>query len=277
MFITPSPKRFLLAAGLAVGLSALLPGTAEAHRRWLLPSATVLSGDSGTVSVDAAASNELFNFDHRPIPLEGLQITGPDGQPVQPRIIGTGEYRSVFDVPLQQQGTYRIAISNGGMMGFYELDGERRRWRGTRAQLDQIPAEATNVEVFETSGRMEAFATLGAPNDAALKPTGSGLELVPITHPNDLVAGEPAQMRLLLDGDPAAGLEVEFVKGGTRYRDNAGIQTLTAGSEGIVTLTAEEPGMYYLEASHGGDGDEQGDAQPARRASYTAVLEFLPL
>ncbi|WP_126173624.1 DUF4198 domain-containing protein [Altericroceibacterium xinjiangense] len=269
MFAKPS----LIAIGLAVGLAAVLPGKAEAHRRWLLPSATVLSGDSATVSVDAAASNELFSFDHRPMPLNDLQVIGPDGQPLQPKIIGSGEHRSVFDVSLQQPGTYRLAIVNGGMMGFYELNGEPRRWRGTRAQLNQIPPEATNVRVSENNGRTETFVTLGAPTETALRPSGSGLEMIPVTHPNDLVAGEPAQMRFVIDGQPAAGLEVEFVEGGTRYRDEAGIQTLTTAADGTVTLTAPEAGMYYIEASHA----EEGPSDIGRRASYTAVLEFLPL
>lgn len=259
-------KSSLIAAGLAVGLVSVMPGTAEAHRRWLLPSATVLSGESETVTVDAAASNGLFDFEHRPMPLDSLQVIGPDGQPVEPHIIGTGEYRSVFDVPLQQQGTYRLALASNGMMGFYELNGERRRWRGTREELDQIPAEATNVQVSKNASRTETFVTLGAPTDVA--PVGEGLEMVPMSHPNDLYAGEPAQMRFLLDGQPAAGMEVEFVEGGTRYRDDPGIQTLTTDAEGMLTLEAPEPGMYYLEAAQ---GDEE------RRASYTAVLEFLPL
>jgi len=143
-----------------------------------------------------------------------------------------------------------------------------------------VPAGATDVRVTQNANRVETFVTLGAPTETALQPTGQGLELVPITHPNDLVAGEPAQVRFLIDGQPAAGLEVEFVEGGTRYRDDAGIQNLTTDSEGVLTLTAAEPGMYYIEASRGGGegapGGGESDA-PSRVASYTAVLEFLPL
>lgn len=267
MFVRPA----FLAAGLAVGLTALLPSPAEAHRRWLLPSATVIAGETSAVTVDAAASNGLFTFDHRPMPLDGLAITGPDGQGVEPAIIGSGTYRSVFDVPLAQQGTYRIALVSDGTMGSYMLDGERRRFRGS---ADQVPAGATDIRTIQTSGRTETFVTLGAPSDAALQATGRGLEMVPLTHPNDLIAGEPARMRFLIDGQPAAGLEVEFVAGGTRYRDDAGIQTLTADAEGTVTLEAAEPGMYYLEASHGGGAE---GVPPAPTASYTAVLEFMPL
>ena len=237
----------LYALGLAVGLSALVPGQADAHRRWLLPSATVLAGEAGTVSVDAAASNELFGFDHRAMPLDSLVVTGPDGEAVEPDIIGSGAYRSVFDLPLKQQGTYRVALVSEG---------------------------ASDIRLSRNNTRTETFVTLGAPSEIAIQPTNRGLEMVAISHPNDIVAGEPAEMRFLIDGQPASGVEVEFVKGGTRYRDQAAIQMLTTDADGRMTLQAAEPGMYYLEASTTQTGV---NGQPDRRSLYTAVLEFLPL
>lgn len=261
-------KSSLIAAGLAIGLATFLPGKAEAHRRWLLPSATTLSGDTGTVTVDAAASNGLFTFDHRAMGLESLVIVGPDGQPVEPKIIGSGQYRSVFDVPLAQQGTYRVALASTGAVGFYELDGQRQRVRGADIAAAQasVPAGATNVTIGMNSSRTETFVTLGATTE--LKPIGKGLEMALLTHPSDLVAGEPAQVRFLVDGQPAAGLEIEFVGGGTRYRDEAGIQELTTDADGIATLSVEQAGMYYLETGSSAEGNSN---------SYTAVLEFLPL
>lgn len=261
-------KSSLVAAGAALALTTFAATPAEAHRRWLLPSATVFAGENQVVTVDAAASNALFSFDHRPMPLDSLVVTSPDEQPVEPKIIGTGTYRSVFDVPLTKEGTYRIAVASNGANGFYELGGKRERVRGKTVEEARasIPAGATNVTVGMNASRTETFVTLGAPSE--IKPVGIGLELVPVTHPNDLAAGEPAQFKFLLDGQPAAGIKIEFVEGGTRYRDEAGIQELTTGPDGVVTLTAPEAGMYYLEA-----GSSAGD----RRASYTAVLEFLPL
>ena len=272
-----SSKSILALAGMAAVFVSLNPSPAEAHRRWLLPSNTVLAGEEETVSVDAAISNNLFGFDHHAMPLDDVSVVGPDGQTIQPAIIGSGEYRSVFDVPLKQQGTYRIASVSDGMMGFYEVDGQRHRWRGTRAEMaTALPANATNVRTFENSSRTETFVTLGAPDDRALQPVGRGIEMVPVTHPNDLVASEPAQMRFLVDGQPAAGLEVEFVQGGTKYRDEAGSRMLVADAAGLVTLEAPVPGMYYLEASRSNDDEGAGQTAP-RRMSYTAVLEFLPL
>ena len=264
----------LIAAGLALGLSAFISTPAEAHRRWLLPSMTVFSGESATAAVDAASSNQLFVFEHRGMALDNLTVTGPDGQPLQPKIIGSSDLRSAFDVPLTKQGTYRIAVASSGLMGSYELNGQRQRWRGTKEELANIPAGATNVQVSDNSSRTETFVTLGAPNDTALKPTGRGLEMVPLTPPSDLAAGEPAKVRFLLDGKPVGDLKVEFIEGGTRYRNADDAQDLVTDAKGELTLNAKQAGMYYLEASHAVEGK---DGQPGRRASYAAVLEFLPL
>jgi type IV secretory pathway VirJ component len=42
----------------------------QAHRGWIVPSATVLSGDGAWVTLDAAVSNELFYADHNPMRLD---------------------------------------------------------------------------------------------------------------------------------------------------------------------------------------------------------------
>ena len=61
---------------LALLASAITMGsvTAEAHRQWLLPSATVLSGTDAWVTVDGAVSNDLFHFEHFPLQLDGLSV-----------------------------------------------------------------------------------------------------------------------------------------------------------------------------------------------------------
>ncbi|EMI15473.1 putative secreted protein, partial [Rhodopirellula maiorica SM1] len=180
-------SRFLLSAAFIVTLAV----PSYAHKVWLRPSQTVLSGAEPWVTVDAAVSNDLFYFNHFPLKLDGLVITAPDGEPVEGQNLAVGKYRSVFDLPLTQQGTYRIAVVNDGAFASYEHGGERHRLRGNAASLEkEIPADATNVRVTESIGRIETFVTNGAPSDEALQPTGKGIELIPITHPNDLYAGE---------------------------------------------------------------------------------------
>ena len=232
----------------ALMLAAALPFAAEAHRPFIVPSETVIARP-GWVTFDGAVSNDLFYFNHQPLRLDNLQVTGPDDQSVQIANANTGRFRSTFDVELQKQGTYKIALVNNSLNAQYETAaGERRRWRGTAEQLGEIPADAKNVQITQQQQRNETFVTAGKPNDVVLKPTGVGLELVPVTHPNDLVAGEPISFRFVLDGKPAANVEVDVVPGGTRWRDTQNETKYTTDKTGQVTMTWSTPGMYWLQA-----------------------------
>jgi uncharacterized GH25 family protein len=263
--------RFLVAIG-----AAALPLAAQAHRPFMVPSETVLSA-KGWITVDAAVSNDLFYFNHQPLRIESnLSIIGPDGGAVEAANMNTGKFRTTFDVNLASSGTYKIAMVNNSLQAQYEGEnGERKRWRGTAANFaSEVPANAKNLRVSQTQTRIETFATSGKPNDTALKATGVGLELVPVTHPNDLVAGEPATFRFVLDGKPATGVKVMVVPGGTRYRNKQSEQTLATGNDGQVTVTWADPGMYWMQA--GLEDDKATKPATTRRASYVATFEVLP-
>lgn len=263
-----------LSAKLAVALAAFVPFSAFAHKIWLLPSTTVTTQDQW-ITVDAAVSNDLFYFNHVPVKLDNLAITAPDGKPAQAENPFTGKFRSVFDLHLTQPGTYKIAVVNAGLFANYELNGEKKRWRGNaEAFAKEIPADAKNLEVNQSAGRVETFVTAGAPNDTALKTGGTGLELAPVTHPNDLFAGEAAKFKLLLDGKPAADLDVEVVPGGSRWRDKQNEIKVKTDKNGEFSVTWPQPGMYWLEASLE-DANTSVKQAKKRRASYVAVFEVL--
>ena len=255
---------------------AAMPFSATAHKAWLQPSETVLAGADPWVTVDAAVSNDLFYFNHVPLPLERLAITAPDGSKADAQNGATGKYRSVFDVQLKQQGTYRIAMVNSGLFANWEEDGKPKRWRGTAATFaTEVPKDAKDLKVSQSVGRVETFVTNGSPNDTALKTTGEGIELVPVTHPNDLFAGEEAKFKLQIDGKPAAGLEIEIVRGGTRYRNAQEEIKVKTDANGEFSVTWPQAGMYWLETA---SEDEKTSLPQAkqRRLSYVATLEVLP-
>lgn len=264
-------KTIALIAALA---TLALPMSAQAHRAWLAPTSTVLSGSSAWVGFDAGMSNGVFIADHAAMNLAGLVITAPDGSTLAPENMMRSRYRSTFDAHLTQAGTYRVANVMGGVTVSYKQGGEQKRWRGAAADMAaNIPADATEVVATRTDNRIETFVTLGEPSVAALAPTGAGIELVPVTHPNDLVSGEAATFKLIRDGQPAANLEVTIARGGTRYRDNPEEITVTTGADGAFTVTWPEPGMYWMNASVrvAANGD-----QLAYSAQYNGVVEVLP-
>jgi len=281
----------------ALALAVCLPLSAQAHRAWMLPSATVLSGEDPWITVDAAVSNDLFYFEHFPLRLKGignlddapaggppgmrprpapeLQLLAPDGSTLKAENGNLGRYRSTFDLHLTQKGTYKLAVANDGLFASWKENGQSRRWMGSPDSFAKdVPAKADDLKVSQTSSRMEVFVTSGNPTETVLKTTGKGLELAPITHPNDLFAGEAAEFTFLLDGKPAAGVEISVIPGGNRYRDQLGEINAKTDEQGKVSITWPEAGMYWLEAELKTD---KGVTQPAteRRASYSATLEVL--
>ncbi|WP_434034347.1 DUF4198 domain-containing protein [Cupriavidus sp. a3] len=277
--LSPARSRMAthMATNLAVlALAALAPLAAHAHRQWLLPSATVLSGNDSWVTVDAAVSNDLFYFEHVPLRLDNLQVTAPDGSAVKAENAATGKYRSTFDVHLTQPGTYRVAVVNQGLFASYKVDGQAKRWRGSAENFArEVPANAQELTVTQAEGRVESFVTAGKPSDKGLRTTGRGLELAPITHPNDLVAGDTASFRLLLDGKPAANLKVEVVPGGIRYRDKLQELSVTTDADGKFSVKWPAPGMYWMEAEVRDDKATFKQAK-SRRATYAVTVEVLP-
>lgn len=256
----------------------LLPALAQAHSMWFIPSKTVLSVGQW-VTVDAGAATQPFIKDHNAIALDSLVITAPDGSVVAPESAATGKLRSVFDLQLQQPGTYKIAIVNQNIMASWTEDGKPKRWpaRGTpysaEAFAREVPAKAKDLKVTQMLRRLETYVTAGKPTEGALKPEGKGLELVPITAFNDLYAEEEATFKLLLDGKPASGIELELIADGAQYRDSVDAVQIKTDAEGLIRVTWPRPGLYYLSASLSDDRAEKPAKE--RRMSYAGVFEVL--
>ena len=285
-------------------LLAAAPAVAE--KNWILPSATIFSGAEGWVSVDAANSGDLFFADHRPGNLDQIKVWAPDGSPSRIQNGTTLRRRAVFDVQLDKPGTWKIGTQTAMVMGSFKINGEERRVGGrpmprpaTAAAagapaganagpapaampsppprpltVADIPAEATDVKLTQVSGRNEIFVTLGEPTRTVLATTGQGLEFDPVTHPDELVTGETARFRFLVDGKPAANLHVTIVAGGTRYRNSEEAMDLTTGADGMIQVKWPAAGLYWLGATLT-DGKPTEPRATERRLSYSATLEVL--
>ncbi|MDB5712706.1 MAG: hypothetical protein JWO15_103 [Sphingomonadales bacterium] len=292
---------------LLIAASALtLASPALAHRQWLLPSATTFSGANDWVSVDAAVSNDLFFADHFPMRIETIKVWAPDGTAGEIANGALSHYRSTFDVRLDKPGTWKIGTASSGVSGSFKLDGVE--WRvggrggppgapatatkaasappsaaaGTPGQpgaprpsvptVADIPANATDVVLTESSSRNEIFVTAGAPTTTVLKPSGKGLEMSPVTHPDELVANEEARFIFLVDGKPATNLKVTLIPDGKRFRDTEGAFEVTTGGDGVAAIKWPMAGMYWLNAN-ATDARTTTPRATQRRMSYTSTLE----
>lgn len=299
-------RHFLIASALIATLAA----PAAAHRQWLLPSQTVLSTTGQMVTVDAASSTNPFLADHNAMPADSIQVWAPDGSMGKVENAARGRYRSTFDVAIDKPGTWKIGSAASMMSGTFKLNGEdwavgRRRGPppapGTaasagspppmapgagapgRPQVDpsrmvatvaEIPAGASDFDLTETVRSNQFFVTAGAPTDTVFQPTGKALEMVPVTHPSELVSDEPGKFRFLIDGKPAAGITVEVVPGGQRFRDAEHAQELTTDAEGVATVSWPIAGFYWLSAE--AEDAKASDSRAAkRRMAYVATFEVL--
>lgn len=257
----------------AAALTLSLPALTHAHDMWMVPSSTVLSGTDSWITVDAAVSNDKFYANHAPLRLDNLLIIAPDGKAVQPENANRGKLRSTFDLQLSSPGTYRIAVVNDGVFARWKENGQPKRFFGKAENLAAaIPAQAQDVEISENLGRIETFATAGKPSP--ITSTGKGLELIPVTHPNDLYVDETATFQLTIDGKPASELEVNVVPGGSRYRDKVGEIALKTDKNGKFDIKWAQPGLYWVEARTE-DKNTTVDKSTGRRLSYVGTLEVL--
>lgn len=262
----------LLALALA-GLSL----SAQAHRPWLLPSSTMVEAKDAWVTVDAAVSEALFDIDHQPLKLDDLLITGPDGARVLPENVASGRLRSVFDVHMVKPGTYKAAVVTQSVMASYQLNGEQKRWRGSEpAFAREMPAGAQDVKATKVYSRLETFFSASSGDLAVFTPSGVGLELVPLSHPNDLRAGEQARWRFLIDGKPAANQAFSLVPGGVRYRGVLGEIRQRTDASGEISFTVPAAGMYLVSSSWPAAAPGQPAAHVPRRVTYAATVEVLP-
>ncbi|MGH8104927.1 MAG: DUF4198 domain-containing protein, partial [Arenimonas sp.] len=247
--------------------------SAQAHRPWLLPSATVTTPNQW-ITVDAAVTTDIFQFDHNPMRIDTLIVTAPDGSALTPQNISNGKLRTTFDLQLVQNGTYRLSTGGSSLNASYKVGEEIKRWRGTpEAFAKEVPVDAKELQVTQSQSRVETFVTAGKPS--ALKSSGSGLELVPVTHPNDLFEGETANFKFTIDGKPAAGLKIEILQDGSRYRTKQGEIEVTSDANGVFSVTWPTAGRYRLEVATTDTNTTFAQAKQ-RRLSYVATFEVLP-
>ncbi len=283
--------RSLTAAAFIAALIA--PVAAQAAVNWVLPSTTVVSGNRSWVTVDAASSDQAFAPNLRPLPLDTIKVFDPEGQAVEPQTPSMGKLRSSFDLQIAKPGTYKIASVSTAVLASWTENGEVKRFRGSGDEFTaKVPAGAADLKTVKSLSRYETFITRDNPTTEVFKPTGQGLELVPVTHPADIVAGEAASFRFLLDGKPAAGLSVVLKRGGDFWNAKPTEIDLKTSADGGVKVILPQSGVWLISASYhtgetgrggGPGGPPAGPGAPPRPAqplagdgygaNYSATIE----
>lgn len=266
--------------------SALL----QAHGRYILPSHTQLSGEEvKQVTLLASISNDVFHPD-KPLGNNGggevnsflvnlfktlkASTTAPDGTVSNAIEWQAFSRQSISDITIDKSGTYRISLVQQptAWVTFKNADGTPSRSFGNKQAL---PPGATDVVYHTTASRTETFITHNTPNRAALKSTGSGLELMGKTHPNDLFVGETADFQLFLDGKPLnESAVVHITRDGTRHRNQRNTLESKTDTSGIFSIVFDQAGMYLLEVEHTQKGTKNSGIDFHHNTLYVALEVF---
>ncbi|PSW17637.1 DUF4198 domain-containing protein [Photobacterium sanctipauli] len=238
-------KRSLLAAAI------LAPAIAAAHPLWLLPSHFSVSKQEGDwVTVDVTASHGTFIAD-KPASAHNARVIMPDGSEQRPDHVMRGKRRSVFDFFFVEPGTHKIVNQfEPSYMTTYKIGNRdtERRIRASKAERElQVPEQARDVTTTRMVRKSESYVTVMAPSTTALEPKGQGLELLPITHPADIIEQEETTFQFLFNGQPVEAVEATITRDGTFYRAAQEEITVVSGSDGKVTFTPDQAGRYVLQ------------------------------
>lgn len=266
-------KAVALASVMAMGLAATT--TAQAHPRWVLPSHFTVSKEGGDwLTFDVTASHGTFVFD-KPAGSDQAFVVMPDGRSERPNFVVRGKRRSMFDFFFTEEGTHKVAINNQASYYTQYKAGRRDtvKWaRANKAERDDVlPEQARDVVTQLSYTRAESYITVGMPTDKALEIEGKMLEMKPITHPSDIIEGEPVTFQFFFNGEPQEGVTAEITREGTMYRNHQEQIDVVSDKDGKVIFTPEVAGRYLMKANYKG---ELKDNPLADKASANVHLTF---
>lgn len=261
-----------------------LAGAATAHTPYLKP--TNFAPDRAFVTVEAALAETAFFIPDFPIRQQGdYWATGENGQAVKVTAVTMLKELAAVEVDLPADGTYRISTGEraGRSSKWAKIDGAWKMVRPANAPPPRGGGEGRSVAESEVPAgaetmtstsymRADTYVSRGAPTKGgALKPTGQGLEVEPITHPNEAFAGEAFKFRMLFDGKPLAH-DFAVARGGDAYVEKRFSHSGKTDAKGEASVTFKDPGAYVLEIHYPTRAEGNPNPMP-RNAIYTLTFE----
>lgn len=249
----------LAVLGAALGLG----GAAQAHSPYLLPNGFDLSGRDH-VTVEASFTEHPFIPDVA-MKSDDFHLVDPTGarKPLTPTYFRD---LAVMEATVDGKGTWRL--SSGARAGrtakVYRKGDDWVFLEPGKPAPDGVAL--ADMQSFTTA---EAYVSRGAPNDAALAPTGQGLEFHALTHPNNIAVGADARFEVLLDGKPVAGQKILLTRADADV-DGGKPQEVVADAAGRFVVKVARPGVYLAMARH---RIAPADGQPGKSLTYALTFE----
>jgi len=245
----------------AVAALSALSLTAQAHTPYLVPNLVHASNRRPIISLEVSATHNFFIPDGAFVD-STFSVTRPNGSVYT--IPESDIHKLIVRVTVEHQikvaegedpaGTYRVVSGPrvGAPSRTWEVNGEVKRIRPN----EEIPEGAVLKSHTQTISTMETYVTVGAarvaegqparpkPGTKALEATGKGLEIVTVSHPNELIVGDNFVFRVQLDGKPLANHKFNVVYSNMDLSGESSTVSLTTDSEGTVSYALEKAGVY---------------------------------
>jgi len=245
----------------ATAVLSLAGLTAQAHTPYLVPSLVHASNRRPIISLEVSATHNFFIPDGAFVD-STFSVTRPNGSvytipesDIHKLIVRTVVEHKI-EVPEGEDpaGTYRVVSGPrvGAPSRTWEVNGEVKRIRPN----EEVPEGAVLKSHTQTISTMEAYVTVGAarvaesqparpkPGTKALEATGKGLEIVTVSHPNELVVGDNFVFRVQLNGKPLANHQLNVVYSNMDLSGESSTVSLTTDAAGTVSYALEKAGVY---------------------------------
>jgi len=252
-----------MTATAVLGLLALT-GAAGAHTPYLKPN-LFTTPQRDHVSVEAAFTEDFFIPDVV-MKADDYHVVTPSGAKLKTGPVTYLRDLAVFEVDLPETGTYRI--STGQRLGSTrKMALVAGKWQPFRE--GEVPAGARIAEA-QSITRADVYVSKGPASDKALAPTGTGLEIVPLVHPNRIDPGTALPVRLLFQGKPLAGAVISLHGEGLADEEDAKAARVTTDADGRASVTLPRAGTFLLLSRH---RIEAADG-PVAVQSHSVTLTF---
>ena len=211
-------------------------------QQWILPNFFYTNRESPWLGIEHTSGVRRFVSGHGPG--TALSIIHPEGWHVRPSSTYVGQTRTVVEMELTEPGTYRIETDSlAGYLAEIEVDG-KRTWVGK--SKDQLPDAKIIQSQHRWSGTV-TFVTVKEYTRGVLEATGALLEIVPVTHPNNISVRKPFVVRVLSRGESVPNQEVQAYSEMDSGHDPM-LATVT-DADGECELVFPSPGRYLLTAN----------------------------
>ena len=217
------------------------------------------------VTVEAGFTDDIF-AGRTAMRSNHFNIVGPNGeQPLDAITYFTDV--AVFEAPTPVEGSYRISSGRreGRIAKMYRS--ESAGWRFVGEESGVVVPEADQVET-QSITVADVYVVRGAAGDIP-PPRGTGVEVIPVTHPANIVEGEDAVFQLLIDGQPRAGLPVTVFREAGRYDGRSVEADVVTDADGRFTVRPSAPGAYLTLIRY------RGEAPAGARTPYQSQSHAL--